>query len=31
MSNKFYSTEFKYEVIMAYKNGEYSLTEIYSK
>ncbi|MFB9977886.1 IS3 family transposase, partial [Pallidibacillus thermolactis subsp. kokeshiiformis] len=30
-SNKFYSTEFKYEVIMAYKSGEYSLTETYSK
>jgi transposase len=31
VSNKFYSTEFKYEVIMAYKSGEYSLTETYSK
>ena len=24
MSNKYYSIEFKYEVIMAYKNEEYS-------
>ena len=31
MSKKFYSTEFKYEVIMAYKSGEYSLKETYSK
>lgn len=30
MSNKFYSTEFKHEVVMAYKKGKYSLTEIYS-
>jgi transposase len=31
VSNKFYSVEFKYEVIMAYKSEEYSLAEICSK
>ncbi|MCM3741761.1 helix-turn-helix domain-containing protein [Oceanobacillus luteolus] len=30
MSNIYYSVEFKYEVIMAYKSGEYSFSEIFS-
>ncbi|WP_420842609.1 IS3 family transposase [Fervidibacillus albus] len=31
MSNTFYPSDFKYEVIMAYKSKEYSLKEIYIK
>ncbi|MCA1031902.1 helix-turn-helix domain-containing protein [Bacillus timonensis] len=31
MSNKFYSSEFKYAIIMSYKNEDYTITEICSK